>query len=151
MVTTTTGDSSSDAQLVAAARSGDHAAFGRLVAPHVHELHTHCYRMLGSVGEAEDAVQEAWLRLSRSDTSDVANLTGWLTTVVGRVCLDRLRARDVKVTFDGTVARKVRVTAKGMLVATAKPLAPGRHRVVVTVRDGAGNTRTSRWWIRVLR
>src|SRR5262245_5202609 len=51
------------------------------------------YRMLGSVSEAEDAVQEGWLRLSRSDTSDVANLRGWLTTVVARVCLDMLRAR----------------------------------------------------------
>src|SRR5439155_1363320 len=51
------------------------------------------YRMLGSLSEADDAVQEAWLRLARSDTSDVANLTGWLTTVVGRVCLDMLRAR----------------------------------------------------------
>lgn len=51
------------------------------------------FRMLGSVSEADDAVQEAWLRLSRTDTSDVANLTGWLTTVVGRVCLDMLRSR----------------------------------------------------------
>ncbi|MEV6804051.1 sigma-70 family RNA polymerase sigma factor [Streptomyces sp. NPDC051132] len=51
------------------------------------------YRMLGSVAEAEDAVQEAWLRLSRSDTAEVENLGGWLTTVVGRVCLDVLRAR----------------------------------------------------------
>lgn len=51
------------------------------------------YRMLGSVSEAEDAVQEAWLRLSRSDVSEVANLTGWLTTVVSRVCLDLLRSR----------------------------------------------------------
>lgn len=51
------------------------------------------YRMLGSLGEAEDAVQEAWLRLSRSDTSDVDNLRGWLTTVVARVCLDMLRSR----------------------------------------------------------
>ena len=51
------------------------------------------YRMLGSLSEAEDAVQEAWLRLSRSDTSDVENLGGWLTTVVGRVCLDMLRSR----------------------------------------------------------
>jgi RNA polymerase sigma factor (sigma-70 family) len=49
--------------------------------------------MLGSVSEAEDAVQEAWLRLNRSDTSAVANLGAWLTTVVGRVCLDMLRAR----------------------------------------------------------
>jgi RNA polymerase sigma factor (sigma-70 family) len=52
------------------------------------------YRMLGSTAEAEDAVQEAWLRLSRSDTSDVENLSGWLTTVVGRVCLDLLRSRE---------------------------------------------------------
>src|SRR5262245_10371388 len=51
------------------------------------------YRMLGSRAEAEDAVQEAWLRLGRSDTSDVDNLTGWLTTVVARVCLDMLRSR----------------------------------------------------------
>jgi RNA polymerase sigma-70 factor (ECF subfamily) len=51
------------------------------------------YRMLGSVNQADDAVQEAWLRLSRSDTSDVQNLTGWLTTVTARVCLDMLRSR----------------------------------------------------------
>jgi RNA polymerase sigma factor (sigma-70 family) len=51
------------------------------------------YRMLGSTGEAEDAVQEAWLRLSRSDASAIENLPGWLTTVVGRVCLDMLRSR----------------------------------------------------------
>ncbi|QYG91899.1 sigma-70 family RNA polymerase sigma factor [Iamia sp. SCSIO 61187] len=54
------------------------------------------YRMLGSVTEAEDAVQEAWFRLSRSDTSEVTNLTGWLTTVVSRVCLDALRARRAR-------------------------------------------------------
>ena len=52
------------------------------------------YRMLGSMSEAEDAVQEGWLRLSRADTSDVANLSGWLTTVVARVCLDQLRTRE---------------------------------------------------------
>lgn len=51
------------------------------------------YRMLGSQAEAEDAVQEAWFRLSRADTGEVRNLTAWLTTVVGRVCLDALRAR----------------------------------------------------------
>jgi RNA polymerase sigma factor (sigma-70 family) len=51
------------------------------------------YRMLGSRGEADDAVQEAWLRLSRADSSAVHNLGGWLTTVVGRVCLDMLRSR----------------------------------------------------------
>jgi RNA polymerase sigma-70 factor (ECF subfamily) len=51
------------------------------------------YRMLGSVSEADDAVQEAWLRLSRSGASGVENLGGWLTTVVARVCLDMLRSR----------------------------------------------------------
>jgi RNA polymerase sigma-70 factor (ECF subfamily) len=51
------------------------------------------YRMLGSASEAEDAVQEAWIRLSRTDVSGVENLRGWLTTVVARVCLDMLRTR----------------------------------------------------------
>ncbi|MFB8176270.1 sigma-70 family RNA polymerase sigma factor [Streptomyces sp. NPDC055966] len=54
------------------------------------------FRMLGSAAEAEDAVQETWFRLSRSDTSEVANLGGWLTTVVGRVCLDLLRSRRTR-------------------------------------------------------
>jgi RNA polymerase sigma factor (sigma-70 family) len=56
-------------------------------------LNAVAYRMLGSSSEADDAVQEAWLRLSRSDTTGVENLRGWLTTVVARVCLDMLRAR----------------------------------------------------------
>ncbi|MCP3463666.1 MULTISPECIES: sigma-70 family RNA polymerase sigma factor [unclassified Bradyrhizobium] len=56
-------------------------------------LRSVAYRMLGTRGEVDDAVQETWLRLSRSDTSDVANLRGWLTTVVARICLDMLRAR----------------------------------------------------------
>lgn len=51
------------------------------------------YRMLGSVNDADDAVQEAWLRLSRSDASGIENLGGWLTTVKARVCLDMLRSR----------------------------------------------------------
>src|SRR5882724_3080147 len=51
------------------------------------------YRMLGSLSEAEDAVQESWLHLSRSDRSSVENLGGWLTTVIARVCLDMLRSR----------------------------------------------------------
>lgn len=58
--------------------------------PHLRAV---AYRMLGSTSEADDAVQEAWVRLSRSDTSAVENLSGWLTTVVGRVSLDMLRSR----------------------------------------------------------
>src|SRR6266508_5506015 len=54
------------------------------------------YRMLGSTGEVDDAVQETWLRLSRSDTSAVENLGGWLTTVLARVCLNMLRSRNLR-------------------------------------------------------
>jgi RNA polymerase sigma factor (sigma-70 family) len=61
---------------------------------HRPHLRTVAYRLLGSPSDADDAVQEAWLRLCRADTSDVQNLGGWLTTVVGRVCLDMLRARS---------------------------------------------------------
>ncbi len=60
---------------------------------HRRHLRAVAYRMLGSVSEAEDAVQEAWIRLSRTDVSGVENLRGWLTTVVARVCLDMLRTR----------------------------------------------------------
>ena len=70
-----------DAEL--AARFEAHRARLRLVA----------YHTLGSPGEADDAVQEAWLRLSRSDSSNIQNLGGWLTTVVARVCMDMLQAR----------------------------------------------------------
>src|SRR6476661_8164967 len=54
------------------------------------------YRMLGSLSEVDDAVQESWLRLSRSETSEIENLGGWLTTVVARVCLDMLRSRKAR-------------------------------------------------------
>jgi RNA polymerase sigma factor (sigma-70 family) len=68
-----------------------------LLAERFEENRTHmkavAYRMLGSASEADDAVQEAWLRLSRTGTSGVENLGGWLTTVVARVCLDMLRSR----------------------------------------------------------
>lgn len=60
---------------------------------HRTHLRAVAYRMLGSLSEADDAVQEAWLKLSRSDASEVQNLGGWLTTVVARVCLDMLRSR----------------------------------------------------------
>src|SRR5579884_2280047 len=54
------------------------------------------YRMLGSLAEADDAVQETWLRLSRSEAGNLQNLTGWLTTVVARVCMDMLRSRKAR-------------------------------------------------------
>src|SRR5229473_6871817 len=60
---------------------------------HRTQMRAVAYRMLGSASEAEDAVQEAWLRLNQSDDEAITNLGGWLTTVVGRVCLDMLRAR----------------------------------------------------------
>ena len=60
---------------------------------HRGHLRAVAYRMLGSVGEADDAVQETWLRLSRSDVSAVEDLRAWLTTVTARVCLNLLRSR----------------------------------------------------------
>ena len=61
---------------------------------HRGHLRAVAYRMLGSVSEADDAVQDAWLRVSRADTGAVENLDGWLTTVVARVCLNLLRSRE---------------------------------------------------------
>jgi RNA polymerase sigma factor (sigma-70 family) len=72
---------------------GDHDRLAERFEAHRSHLRAVAYRMLGSLSEADDAVQEAWLRLSRSDTSSVDNLAGWLTRVVGRVCLDMLRTR----------------------------------------------------------
>jgi RNA polymerase sigma factor (sigma-70 family) len=70
------------------------------VAERFEEHRTHlravAYRMLGSLSEADDAVQDAWIRLSRSDATDIENLGGWLTTVVARVCLNMLQARKVR-------------------------------------------------------
>ena len=63
---------------------------------HRTRLRAVAYRMLGSLSEADDAVQEAWLRLSRSDAASIENLGGWLTTVVGRLCLNMLRSRGTR-------------------------------------------------------
>ncbi len=75
------------------------------------------YRMLGSMTEAEDAVQDAWLRLNRSDASEIENLGGWLTTVVARVCLDILRSRASR--------REESLEATG----SAEPAVRAQHRV----------------------
>ncbi|MGW7238020.1 RNA polymerase sigma factor SigJ [Streptomyces sp. NPDC054804] len=63
---------------------------------HRDRLRAVAYRMLGSLAEAEDAVQETWLKLGRTDADEIRNLGGWLTTVVGRVCLDMLRSRTAR-------------------------------------------------------
>ena len=75
------------------------------------------YRMLGSLSEADDAVQEAWLRLGRADTGEVDNLGGWLTTVVARVCLNTLRSRKSR-----------REEALGSRVPSRSRTRRGRHR-----------------------
>ena len=69
---------------------------GQVFEDHRAHLRGVAYRMLGSLSEADDAVQEAWLRLNRADAGDVRNLRGWLTTVVARICLDMLRARSAR-------------------------------------------------------
>jgi RNA polymerase sigma-70 factor (ECF subfamily) len=74
----------------------DQARLAQRFETHRPHLRGVAYRMLGSLSEADDAVQEAWIRLSRSDTSDVENLRAWLTTVVGRVCLNQLRTRRTR-------------------------------------------------------
>src|SRR4051794_37460801 len=63
---------------------------------HRSRLRAVAYRMLGSFSEADDAVQEAWVRLNRSDAKEIDNLGGWLTTVVARVCLNMLRSRQTR-------------------------------------------------------
>src|SRR5918995_193096 len=68
---------------------------------HRHRLRAVAYRMLGSLTEAEDAVQDAWIRLSRSNAEQIDNLGGWLTTVVARECLHVLRSRRREVSFEG--------------------------------------------------
>ncbi|QKW06543.1 sigma-70 family RNA polymerase sigma factor [Streptomyces sp. NA04227] len=75
---------------------GDWPTLAEEFEAHRSHLRAVAYRMLGSAAEAEDAVQESWLRLGRADTTDVENLGGWLTTVVGRICLDMLRSRTAR-------------------------------------------------------
>ena len=109
------------------------------------------HQMLGSLAEAEDAVQEAWLRMSRADVSGVENLTGWLTTVVGRICLDVLRARRARreeplewhlpdpviVAVDGTDPERETVLADSVglaLLIVMDALAPA-ERVAFVLHD----------------
>ncbi len=79
----------------------------QLFESHRSHLRAVAYRMLGSATEADDAVQEAWLRLNGSNTSEVANVGGWLTTVVARVCLDILRSRRREEALDAEVVEPI--------------------------------------------
>src|SRR3954463_7516070 len=74
----------------------EHEWLAEQVGAHSPHLRGVAYRMLGSTAEADDAVQEAWIRLSRSRDSEIEKLGGWLPTVVARVCLDMLRSRRVR-------------------------------------------------------
>lgn len=92
------------------------------------------YRMLGSMAEAEDAVQDAWLRLDRSDASSVDNLGGWLTTVVARLCLDRLRSRVSR----RETAFGVHVPEPVVAIAGEDPAAGGDPEREAVMADAVG-------------
>src|SRR5665213_4290098 len=74
----------------------EHSRLAERFEEHRAHLRAVAYRMLGSLTEAEDAVQDTWLRLSRSGADEVENLGGWLTTIAARVCLNMLRSRKVR-------------------------------------------------------
>jgi RNA polymerase sigma-70 factor (ECF subfamily) len=90
---------------------------------HRTHLRAVAYRMLGSLSEVDDAVQEAWLRLSRADATDIDNLGGWLTTVVARVCLDMLRSRQSR--------REEPITDAPEPVATGRSGSSPEHEAVL--------------------
>ncbi|MGW3087979.1 sigma-70 family RNA polymerase sigma factor [Streptomyces sp. NPDC001108] len=98
------------------------------------QLRAVAYRMLGSVAEGEDAVQEAWLKLGRSDVSEVRNLGAWLTTVVGRVCLDMLRSRASR-REDPLPEGEERLRLPDPLVSGLAPIDPERE---ILVADSVG-------------
>src|SRR4028118_898613 len=95
------------------------------------------YRMLGSLSEADDAVQEAWLRLSRSDTSGIENLGGWLTTVVARVCLNMLRSRRSRreEALEGPLGEPLDARVPDPIVGRADRADPEQEALLA---DGAG-------------
>lgn len=92
-------------------------------------LRSVAYRMLGSTSEAEDAVQEAWMRLSRAESADIRNIGGWLTTVVSRVCLDMLRSRK---------SRREDPFSPGMPEPAADPHEPGGFEHEAMLADSVG-------------
>src|SRR5690554_5214268 len=93
------GGAQDDQELLAAARGGDQAAFQRLVEPRRAELHAHCYRMLGSVHDAEDALQDAMLRAWRglSRFEGRSSLRSWLFKIATNSCLDAISRRQKRV------------------------------------------------------
>ena len=97
---------------------------------HRAHLRAVAYRMLGSATEAEDAVQESWIRLGRTDANDIENLRAWLTTVIARVCLDMLRTRTSRRedSLDTHVPDPVIARADGDPVGPDLPLSAEQHR-----------------------
>ncbi|WP_434739176.1 sigma-70 family RNA polymerase sigma factor [Streptomyces katrae] len=90
------GDVDGDEAVFEGGGAGAGAGLTELFEEHRSHLRAVSYRMLGSLSEADDAVQETWLRLNRTDVSGVENLGGWLTTVVSRICLNLLRSREAR-------------------------------------------------------
>jgi DNA-directed RNA polymerase specialized sigma24 family protein len=94
------------------------------------------YQMLGSGAEADAALQEAWLRLSRSDTSAVENMSGWLTTIVARVCLDPLRSRQ---------SRREQPADRGSPTDSPWPTAPSLTSTGSRTAAGSPSSTWSSW------
>ncbi|MGH2980684.1 MAG: sigma-70 family RNA polymerase sigma factor, partial [Solirubrobacterales bacterium] len=99
MSTASTGSAVEERELLEAARSGDEGAYRRLVESHRGELHAHCYRMLGSVHDAEDALQEAFLRAWRGlpKFRQRSSLRSWLYRIATNTCLDTISRRPKRV------------------------------------------------------
>src|SRR5919201_5164056 len=99
MSTTGTGPMARERELLDAARAGDEDAYRRLVEPHRPELHAHCYRMLGSVQDAEDALQDALLRAWRglARFEGRSSLRSWLYRIATNSCLDQIARRPKRV------------------------------------------------------
>jgi len=132
---------------------------------HRTHLRSLAYRMLVSLTEADDAVQDAWLRLSRSGAGEIENLGGWLTTVVARVCLNMLRARttrreeslpDPVVSLEGSFLPRTRrrsPTLSGLRSSSCStPSRPtSAWRSCSTTCSGFRSRRSPRWWVELLR
>jgi RNA polymerase sigma factor (sigma-70 family) len=107
----------------------EHDGLAERFEAHRGHLRAVAYRMLGSVSEADDAVQETWLRLSRAGTGDVRNLAAWLTTVIGRICLDLLRSRASR-REEPLDADQVRIRVPDPVVAPAEAPDPEQEALL---------------------